>query len=107
MNLDHSILTLLTFTPLAGAVLLAFLPDKGKTMRWAALAITLFTFAMTLHLPAHYIHTPGGYAFERNSPWIDAPPIRYHMRLDGLSMWLIVLTAFLAPLLVLLCSHTL
>jgi NADH-quinone oxidoreductase subunit M len=106
MNLDHSILTLLTFTPLAGAVLLAFLPDKGKTMQWTALAVTLLTFAMTLHLPAHYIHTPGGYAFEQNSPWIDAPAIRYHMGVDGLSMWLIVLTGFLAPLGVLISWNT-
>ncbi len=111
MNLDHSILTLLTFTPLAGAVLLAALPDKGKALQWAALAITLITFAMTLHLPAHFAYGAGasgasGYQFEQNIAWIDAPAIRYHLGVDGLSMWLIVLTGFLAPLGVLISWRT-
>jgi NADH-quinone oxidoreductase subunit M len=107
MNLDHSILTLLTFTPLAGAVLLALLPDKGKTMQWGALAITLLTFLMTLHLPAHLDAARATqYAFEQNIGWIDAPAIRYHVGVDGLSMWLIVLTGFLAPLGVLISWNT-
>ena len=48
MNIDHTILTVITFAPLAGAVLLALLPDKGKIMQWGALAITLLTFLLTL-----------------------------------------------------------
>ncbi|MCU1321336.1 MAG: proton-translocating NADH-quinone oxidoreductase, chain [Acidobacteriaceae bacterium] len=108
MNLDHSILTLLTFTPLVGAVLLAFLPDKGKTLQWAALAITLLTFLMTLHLPAHFSYNAaaGTYQFEQNIGWIDSPAIRYHLGVDGLSMWLIVLTGLLAPLGVLISWNT-
>ena len=51
--MDHIILTLIVFVPLAGALLLALLPDTGKTMQWCALGITLFTFLCTLHLPAH------------------------------------------------------
>ena len=54
MNIDHTILTVITFVPLAGAVLLALLPDKGKLMQWGALAVTLVTFALTLHLPIRY-----------------------------------------------------
>ena len=54
MNIDHTILTVITFVPLAGAVLLAFLPDKGKLMQWGALAVTLITFVLTLHLPFRY-----------------------------------------------------
>ncbi len=100
MNLDHSILTLITFVPLAGAVLLALLPDKEKTMQWGALAVTLVTFALTLHLPAHfnYAAAPGSFQFTSNHAWIPTPQIRYHLGVDGLAMWLIVLTGFLAPL---------
>jgi NADH-quinone oxidoreductase subunit M len=103
MDLDHIILTVIVFTPLAGALLLALLPDRGRTMQWGALAVTLFTFLCSLHLPAHYSYAtaPGAYQFEQNLSWIDspgAPAIRYHLGVDGLSMWLIVLTGLLAPL---------
>jgi NADH-quinone oxidoreductase subunit M len=100
MNFDHSILTLITFVPLAGAVLLALLPDKGKTMQWGALAVTLVTFLLTLHLPAHfdYAAASGTFQFGTDHAWIPIPPIRYHLGVDGLAMWLVVLTGFLAPL---------
>ena len=100
MNLDHSILSLIVFFPLVGAVLLALLPDKGKTMQWGALLVTLVTFGMTLHLPSHYGGTDavGPFRFVQDVPWIMAPAIRYHVGVDALGMWLVVLTGFLAPL---------
>jgi NADH-quinone oxidoreductase subunit M len=98
MNLDHSILSIITFVPLVGAVVLALLPDTGKTMQWGALAVTLLTFVCTLHLPAHYDYAAKGFQFDTNAAWIASPAIRYHLGVDGLSLWLIVLTGFLAPL---------
>ena len=100
MTLDHSILSLIVFFPLAGAIALALLPDRGKTMQWGALVVTLVTFLMTLHLPAHYVAgTPAGsFQFVQDHAWIAAPAIRYHLGVDGMGMWLVVLTGFLAPL---------
>ena len=112
MNLDHSILSLIIFTPLVGAAVLALLPDRGKTMQWGALIVTLITFGMTLHLPAHFANalpqylTAAGanaakghdFAFEQDLSWITAPAIRYHLGVDAMGMWLVVLTGFLAPL---------
>lgn len=100
MNIDAIILTLIVFTPLVGALLLALLPDRGKTMQYGALAVTLLTFALTLHLPFHYSYAsrPGTFQFQQNLPWIAAPVIRYHLGVDGLSLWLMVLTGLLAPL---------
>ncbi len=99
MNLDHSILSIITFVPLVGAIVLALLPDKGKTMQWGALAVSLITFACTLHLPAHFnYHAGAAFQFEQNCSWITKPAINYHLGIDGLSLWLIVLTGFLAPL---------
>lgn len=100
MNFDHSILSLIVFFPLAGAVVLALLPDKGKTMQWGALGVTLITFLLTLHLPTHYItgSPAGSFQFTQDYAWISAPAIRYHLGVDALGMWLIVLTGFLAPL---------
>jgi NADH-quinone oxidoreductase subunit M len=95
--LDPMILTLILLTPLAGAVLVALLPDRGKLSAWIALLITLVTFAFTLHLPAHFDYARSGFQFERNIPWIADPAISYHVGVDGLSLWLVVLTGLLAP----------
>ncbi len=100
MNPDHFILTAIILTPLAGAILCALLPDRGKTMQWVALIVTLLTFALTLHLPSHYAQAipTGAFRFVTDNPWIAAPAIRYHLGADALSMWLVVLTGLLAPL---------
>lgn len=100
MNFDHTILSILIFLPLAGAVLVALLPDTGKTSQWTALGITLLTFLATLHLPAHFNYgAPSGtFQYDQDIPWIASPVIRYHLGADGLSMWLVVLTGLLAPL---------
>ena len=68
-------------------------------MQYAALGVTLFTFVCTLHLPAYfnYAAVPGTFQFTSDHAWIPFPAIRYHLGVDGLSMWLIVLTGFLAP----------
>ena len=110
MNLNGIILSLIILTPLAGAGILALLPDRGRLQQWGALVITLITFVMTLHLPAHFAdaHTAiqlgngstglSAFAFEQSKFWIPSPLIRYHLGVDGLSMWLLVLSGFLAPL---------
>lgn len=100
MNLDHNILTIITFTPLAGAIVLALLPDRDKIQQWGALLVTLLTFLFTLHLPFHYnAGTPAdSFQFQQNLSWITSPSIHYHVGVDGLSLWLIVLTGLLAPL---------
>jgi NADH-quinone oxidoreductase subunit M len=100
MHIDHSILSLIVFTPLVGAIVLALLPDRGKTMQWGALIVTLLTFVFALHLPYNFspAHTDGGFRFVEDHAWIAAPAIRYHLGVDALGMWLVVLSAFLAPL---------
>ncbi len=109
MNLNGIILSLIIFTPLAGAIVLALLPDRGRIQQWCALIVTLVTFGLTLHLPAHlhdsfyFLSSPNApgmqhFAFEQDRPWIAAPVIRYHLGVDGLSMWLVVLSGLLAPL---------
>jgi len=108
MNIDHTILTLIIFTPLAGAILLALLPDRDRIQQWGALAVTLLTFLFTLHLPSHFDYTApaDSFQFQQNLSWITSPAIRYHVGVDGLSMWLIVLTGLLAPLGVLISWRT-
>lgn len=98
MTLNDSILTLATFLPTAGALIVALLPRRGRILQGAALIVSLATFLLTLHLPAHFAYGQPGFQFEQNAAWIQSPAIRYHLGVDGLSMWLVVLTGFLAPL---------
>ena len=96
--INESILTLILLLPLAGAVLVALMPDRGKLPNWIALFTTLVSFGLTLHLPAHFLYGQNGFQFEINRPWIENPAIAYHVGVDGLSLWLVVLTGLLAPI---------
>jgi len=96
--LNDSILTLTTFVPAAGAVVVALLPRRGRIIQWFTLLVTLATFLLTLHLPVHYLYGQQGFQFEVDRAWIASPAIRYHLGVDGISLWLVVLTGFLAPL---------
>ena len=101
-NLDGSILSLVTFIPLAGALLLLVLPRRDRDIRVFALIISLLDFIVSLHLPAHFQHIQSQFQFEHDNVWIANPNIHYHMGVDGIAMWLVVLTTFLTPLCVLI-----
>jgi NADH-quinone oxidoreductase subunit M len=95
--MNQSILTLITFAPAVGAVVLMLLPRNDRVLRWAALLISLVAFVLSLHLPVHMASGQPGFQFEVNRPWIGNA-IHYHMGADGISMWLVLLTTFLVPL---------
>src|ERR1700722_6485382 len=101
-NLSSIILTLVTFLPLAGGFLLMVFPRRDRDIRIFALVISLLTFVLSLHLPVYFHRGQSGFQFEINTQWISSPNIHYHMALDGISMWLVVLTTFLTPLCVLI-----
>jgi len=102
--INDSILTWILLAPLAGAVVVALLPDRGKLPAWLALLTSLVTFGFTLHLPAHFVQGRHGFQFEVDLPWIDLGSnmgqggIHYHVGVDGLSLWLVVLVGLLAPI---------
>src|SRR6516225_3006616 len=96
-SMNSSILTLILLVPLAGAVLVSLLPDRGKLPAWLALLTTLVTFGLTLHLPAHFDVNQPGFQFVVNKQWIESPAIYYHVGIDGLSLWLVVLVGLLGP----------
>src|SRR5271166_3020972 len=105
MNLDNLspvILTLVTFTPSVGALLLLLLPRRDREIRFFALLVSLATFVFSLHLPVHFQHGQTEFQYQIDKPWVTTPNIHYHMGIDGISMWLVVLTTFLTPLCVLI-----
>jgi len=99
---DSLILTLVTFIPAAGGVLLLFIPRRDRDIRIFALIISLMTFGLSLHLIARVHRMSPGFQYEIDRPWISSPNIHYHMGVDGISLWLVLLTTFLTPLCVLI-----
>ncbi len=101
-DLNDWILTLVTFIPLGGAILLLFVPRRDRDIRVFAFVTSLLVFILSLHLPAHFQRGQSGFQFDINRQWISSPNIHYHMGVDGFSMWLLLLTTFLTPLCVLI-----
>jgi len=96
------ILTLITFAPLAGALVLALMPRNDRAIKWTALIVSIVAFLLSLHLPAHWTSGQPGFQFGIDSQWIASPNIHYHLGVDGISVWLVLLTTFLTPFCVLI-----
>jgi NADH-quinone oxidoreductase subunit M len=96
------ILTLVTFTPAVGGLLILLIPRRDRDIKLWALFISLFAFLASLHLPVHLHRDLNVFKFEIDKVWISNPNIHYHMGVDGISVWLVVLTTFLTPLCVLI-----
>src|SRR5215470_15426675 len=98
-QVNGSILTIVTFLPAIGAAVLMLMPRNDRLLRWTALVVSLLTFAFSLHIVRFFDYTHRGFQpqFDINHPWIGQI-IHYHLGVDGISLWLVLLTAFLVPL---------
>jgi NADH-quinone oxidoreductase subunit M len=98
-------LTILILLPLAGALALAgysFVSSRREEhFRWVALITTLATFVVSLLLLRGIGSSGAEFRFEENISWIGAIGSRYHVAIDGISLWLVLLTTLLMPIAVL------
>jgi NADH-quinone oxidoreductase subunit M len=93
------LLSLITFLPLAGIVLLATLRgEDARNARWAALWTSLVVLGLSLYLWANFNPAIAGYQFVEVLPWLSSFNVDYRMGVDGISLFLILLTAFLTPI---------
>jgi NADH-quinone oxidoreductase subunit M len=91
-----------TFIPAVGGLLLLLIPRRDRDIKVFALVVSLLAFVASLHLPVHLHRSLAGFQYEIDRIWIARPNIHYHMGIDGISVWLVVLTTFLTPLCVLI-----
>jgi NADH-quinone oxidoreductase subunit M len=99
---DFPYLDTLIFVPLAGAVMAGLVPKGNlKALRAVALVVTLFAFALSLGLLSQFDPAEAGFQRGSSVPWIHEWGIGYVTGVDGVSLWLILLTTFLMPLSVL------
>lgn len=97
---DH-ILSWVTFVPLAGALLVWLLGRRDTTARIMALGVAIVDFILSIHLFWHFDKTNAGDQFVEHFTWLADGKINYSMGLDGISLWLVLLTTFLGPLVIL------
>src|SRR6267378_3996530 len=99
MNRPELILPILTFLPAIGAIaLLVLRSDDFKFIRGMALVVATAEFLFSLLLIPRVPIGSSGYALDLNVPWISSPPIHFHMGVDGLSIFLVILTTLLTPI---------
>jgi len=97
-----NLLDVVLLIPALGFLVALCIPrEKEDLIRYFALGVSLLTFIVSLGLIGEVYASPAHYALEHNTPWIEYPSIRYHVGVDGLSLWLVILTTFLTPVCVL------
>ena len=95
----NHLLTVLVFFPALGALALMILrADDHGWIRRMALVVGTFEFLLSLLLIPAVPLGSSGYRLELNIPWINSPPIHYHLGVDGLSIFLVILTTLLTPI---------
>ena len=85
--------------------LLCLKGDDHVWIRRIALATSLADFVISLIVLAGFQSSAAGYQMEEIHAWISRPPILYHLGVDGISLFLVLLTTFLTPISI-LCSWT-
>ena len=95
-------LSLAIWTPIAfGVILLALGRDENaKAVRWMALIGALISFAVTIPLYNNFDTTTAAMQFVEKSMWVERFNINYHLGVDGLSVWFVLLTAFITVVVV-------
>ena len=102
---DWPILSIITFLPLVGAVLLAFLvrddsESGAANARAFALWTTLATFVVSLILWFEFDRAEAGFQFVEKADWLG-DGISYHMGIDGISVLFVLLTTLITPICIL------
>src|SRR5205807_42000 len=104
MNAPTHILSVLVWLPAIAGLFVLFLPRQmPKLLRGLAVGVGLFEFGKSLqllvdsgaHARASYLQN---FRYVEDTPWIPSLGIHYHLGVDGISLWLVLLTTLLTPL---------
>ncbi len=101
--MEFPLLSIMTFLPLAGVlIILATVRGSGevadKNAKYVALYTSLFTFAFGLYMFANFDGNSAEFQFVETSSWLKPFGINYHMGVDGISMFFVLLSVFLTPI---------
>ncbi len=106
--ITENLLTILILLPVFGALATLghaiFWKQEGG-LKWITLGFTIVNFLISLLLLGSKTLSANGFYFEKNMSWIRAINTNYHIGVDGLSLWLVILTTFIMPIAVLSTWH--
>jgi NADH-quinone oxidoreductase subunit M len=98
--------TALLVVPAVGAAVTAAIPaSKEKAVRTVAVAFSLVTLVLAAALLVNFHKGVSGYQFVESTSWIKALGIQYAMGVDGISLFMVVLTGLLFPISLLASTH--
>jgi NADH-quinone oxidoreductase subunit M len=107
--ITENLLTILILLPTFGAIAVLghqMFWNRKDSLKWITLGITTVVFLISLLLIFDRgAASASGFYFEKNVPWIEAINTNYHVGVDGLSLWLVILTTFIMPIAVLSTWH--
>jgi NADH-quinone oxidoreductase subunit M len=96
--MNDALLTALVFLPVAGAILVALVPKEAVLVhKVLGLGMALVVFVVSLVLVRDFL-PQAAMQFEVVRSWLPSLGISYHVGVDGISMWLVILTTFLTPI---------
>ncbi len=100
--MDLPLLSLITWSPLAAAIVVSLLPAKPVTIpQRAAFGLALVPFLLSLLMLAEFDGSVGTLQLTETVPWMPSLGVYYSIGVDGFSLWLILLTTFLTPVVIL------
>ena len=99
-QLGFPLLSLVIFLPLFGAVVTLFL-RKDTAIKWWALFVTVANFIISLPLYFYFQSGPAEMQFVEHIPWMPDLGVSYYLGIDGISLFLVLLTTLLTPVAVL------
>ncbi|MEM6781065.1 MAG: NADH-quinone oxidoreductase subunit M [Pseudomonadota bacterium] len=99
---DFPILSLMTFLPLVGAAfILTIRGDKEvveRNAKFSAIYTSAFTFALSVYMLMRFDGTSAEFQFVEKNVWFESLGISYHLGVDGISLFFILLSTFLTPI---------
>lgn len=94
-----SLTSIVLFLPLIGFLIIMLMGRLSEErIKWVALTISLLTFGLSLVMLANFESGVSKLQMEHIAEWIPSANISYHVGVDGLSIWLVLLTTFIMPL---------
>jgi len=104
--MSEHLLSLMTFFPILGMLIVLMLPkNNGGLLKGATLVVTLITFVISLPLALDPVFkTSGAMHYKEFTEWINVGgyfQMNYNVGIDGISLWLVMLTTFIMPIAVL------